>query len=560
MHPLHRSLLAAATLALALPAAARQAYPGTPRSRSIPVAANPQAPPTRVTVADLYPDGRPDAAIVAGGGLGLVLAIHGMPTPTVLELPAQGAVSDAIALDRANAADELWVVVSGGPTPGLARAAVELVDGEPNLRTVGTPLGTWADVSRLAVWEEGEQVEIAGLVGSLGIVRRATSTAGGLVEGPAIVLHAPASDIRAASYRDPAGVDLLVHVGDSVQVRDPSDGTSLATVTATAPIRSYAVAYDPVSQRSLLAAVTRAAGAAWSYLEVFPANAPAEAPLALGVGHPRVTLGSILAGGAPDLVAVHTNGPTGFIAFAHVGPGPGTYALTQGAAQAFLFDAPSYPGGPVASDPVTADLDLDGDEDVLLLDPAGNLVHEQPNWLIDEIAAAPAVTQVIPYYRHATVSFQEFFIDYALPAETQIDPLSVVEVALWQITEEAEGSIHTYVGGGVFPVSAVGALPDGRIEYSTPTPVGSHAVYSGPEATDADYVAALRLLTPDPADPGRWRFGVESFTAFHHTRTPNPYLPGTYGTGTAGGQTPLPGSVTGQGRGTPPVPPPPSGG
>ncbi len=560
MHPLHRSLLAVVVLGLALPAAARQAYPGTPRSRSIPLPANPGAPPSRVTVADLYPDGRPDAAIVAGGGLGLVLAVHGMPTETTLELPAGATVSDAIALRRAGAADELWVAVSGGPTPGLAPAAVTLVDGEPHLRIAGTPLGSWADVSCLAVWEEGEQVEIAGLVGSLGIVRRATVTAGVPVEGPTLALHAPASDIRAASYRDPALVDLLVHVGGSVQVRDPANGALLSAITAAAPIRSYAVAYDPVSQRSLLAAVTRAPGAAWSYLEVFPANAPAEAPLALGVGHPRVTLGSILAGGAPDLVAVHTNGPTGFIAFAHVGPGPGTYALSQGAAQGFLFDAPSYPGGAVVSDPVTADLDLDGDEDVLLLDPAGNLVHEQPNWLIDEIAAAPAVTEVIPYYRHATVSFQEFFIDYALPAETLIDPLSVVEVALWQITEEAEGSTHTYVGGGIFPLSTVGALPDGRLEYSTPTPVGSHAVYSGLEATDADYVAALRILTPDPADPGRWRFGVESFTAFHHTRTPNPNQPGTYGTGTAGGQTPLPGSQTGRGRGTPPVPPPPSGG
>ncbi|HED65342.1 MAG TPA: hypothetical protein ENJ09_07285 [Planctomycetes bacterium] len=548
-----RSLPLFLLCALTATANAQSLLPGGPRAQRLPFDVGTVGPPESVVLGDFDGDGRSDAAVLQGGELGFVLGAAGFGYTLAAAAPGGGRVS-AIA---SAGADVLFASVRGGTREGLWLLGASRDPGGAPIATEVAQLDRgWGAVDRLATFDNGNGIEVYGLETTTGSVRCGEWAAGRFAARPTIVPGFGSTDLRVAPWTNPAIADLFLTDGRTVRILDTT-GKLLEARTTGGLVQSWAAGFDRVEGRGRLALVTSDAGTGSSFLEVVRSGLAADPVLNLGVAFPRVSMADLFGVGRTDLVAVNTNGPTGFVSLAGWGSGAASYGLSYPSSVPFLFSSPNYAGASVFADPACADLDGDGDVDAAFVDPSQGTLWVKPSDLVDEIAEAPSVVFIQPIYTHSSPGAQSFQFSYDEPASLAFTP-DYIEVTLWQKVTVGGESVYAYRGGQLSSSGTNSWFDPATGLWHPATPTLSFTpTYSGPQATEADLVVALRLLSFDPATSTFTHFGVESFTAFHHTRTPDGM--GGYSSGSAGGTNPLPhvGHWNSPVQELPPVPAPP---
>lgn len=549
----------AAWLALcvaALPSLAdAQVFPGTPRAfRFGPEGALPSTI-TRVAPGEYSGDRRGDVAVVADGALHLVLGAYGFGRAVTLPTPGAGVVLDCVRWPQgAETADHDLVLcsVDGGHAPGLYSVAID-AGGQPvaKLQLAGGMAGT----RELRLVAHDGVTRLFGLSTQSDSIASAIVLPDRVVDAPAIPLGGPAKALRVAGWESEAAPCCFVARGERIEVL-ALDGSPLETILATAPIHDFDAAWSRALGHGRVAIVSADPASAASWFELRdPAGVLAQLQ-GLGVAKPRLCFDDVFTRGELDVCAVNSHAPSGFAVFGGLGPTPDTYAFTLSGGVVFEFQSPGFGMNASHGNVAVHDIDGDGDRDAVFADQGTGTVWLQPSWAIDEIASAPAAVQPIPVYTHQNPAWQWFQFAFAAPPAFAA---THVEITVYQRLESGGVTQYQLVASSV---EAFLAAPfDPALQVTGVVPVFGQ--YQGPAATEADYVAALRMLASTP-EGGAWTAcGPEAFVEFHHARTPDPGNPGMFTDGTAGGTNPLPtvigSGITGVGT-TPPPPPPPGGG
>lgn len=546
---LTRSLLCATIASVAV--AQTPLYPGTPRAFRIADATLSPTSFARIAVGDFSGDHRCDAAVVANDALHLVLGVYGFGRPLAVSTPGGGSVTDGVCLPGgAPSGDAVLFAVSDGAAPGLHLASV---DASGELVVTDCDVRDFAGARELRFVAHGGATRLFALVPDGDAIVVAEVSGSRVVTVGSIGLAGPASALRVAPWRNDADLCLFVKREQSIDVL-ALDGSEIESIGSLAPIFDFDAAWSRALARGRVAIVTADETGA-SGFELHDPDGVTAQVATLGVAKPRFVFDDLFARGELDVCAVNSHGPSGFAVFGGLGATPDTFAFTLQGGVIFEFPSPAFGLNSKFANVAIADVDGDGDRDAVFADPLASSIWAQPSWALDELQAAPRAIDAIPVFTRPNPGWQWFQFAFTPPAGL---PASHVEVTVYQQSIVAGVPRYALVASEVETVSTSEIDPS-KVLTGTVAVFGE---YEGPEATDADFVCALRILVPD-APRTQWvAFGAEGFAGFHHTRTPDPSNPGGFMDGTPGGTNPLPtvigSGITGVGQ-TPPPPPPPGG-
>jgi hypothetical protein len=536
-------------------AAAAQLPPGTPHAFQVSTATPPSLVLDRVMPGEFDGDHRGDLALLVGGEVRVVYAAAGYGVSASVVAPGGG---DFVDLAVAEAPDRgrhrLFALVRGGLDDGLFELAFD-VAASPVANRVD--LDDFANVDALEVHADIDAPRLFGVDRDLGVVYRASLAADALEPEPEVRVPTAGQRFRAAPLDgDKSSPQLIVEYADRLDVFDLAGSQVGGTLIPTgAALFDFAAGFhDAVGEGRIVLVVILPNGS--SECRVHRLDGTLVQSIDFGTTAPRLVLHDLIDRGELDLVAVTSTASLGFASFAGLSAAPGSYEFTPAGTVLFGFPSPAFHTSPSFSNVAVFDFDYDGDRDVAFGDASMHAIWIQPSWIHNEIAAAPVVSDVQSLYSYQRPGAQDFAFAFT-PPPGSFTPTHL-ELNVYQKKVVAGATQHRLVGSA-FVAAAMSATIPGAYETGTVTVI---AEYDGAQGTDADFVTAVRFLAA-PSGASAWgSIGVEGFAEFHHSRTPHPYYPGYYITGSPGGVNPLP-VVIGSGvvaPGTlPPAPPPPPG-